>query len=79
MSTYLSRVGDTPVSVHYHLNHKGKVVVDQIVGKNYGNVLRMQTSQGSSLGELKEKFAIMIELKVEKEDALKVRQPVPSV
>jgi hypothetical protein len=79
MPTYLSRVGDTPVSVHYHLTPKGKVVVDQIIGKNYGNVLRMQTSQGSSLGELKEKFAIMIELKVEKEDAQQVRQPVPSV
>ena len=79
MPSFLSRVGDTPVSVHYHLTLKGKVVVDQIVGKNHGNILRMQTSQGSALEELKEKFAIMIELKVEKEDALKVCKPISSL
>lgn len=60
---FQSYVADTPVTVHYQVR-RGEVVVEHIVGDAHGNVLNVTTMQGSTLEELKQAFAKVIEARL---------------
>ena|SRR5688572_3190214 len=62
---FQSQVADTPVEVVYHMEGN-EVIVDKVIGKTYGNILWMMTVGGSTIMDMKEKFAALIKTEREK-------------